>query len=92
FLPLLEKHDESAFNCRQPYLIIISDMVSNCRGEAKVADVAGMNGATRDNQEPRSTGVNTWVFNVGTGNVTGLTNAGKGEVIKVETKAQFRQR
>lgn len=92
FLPLLLNQDQSAFDCRQPYLIVISDLVSNCAGEAKVADVAGMNNGTRDNQEPRSTGVSTWVFNVGTGNVTGLTNAGKGEEIKVQSKQQFRDK
>lgn len=86
FEKLLEEEDANLANCRRPFLIIISDMATNCPGNSPVANVAGMHSATGGG----NVGVSTWVFNVGTGNVTGLVNAGKGEEIKVDSKAKLR--
>lgn len=88
FKTLLEENDPAAFRCRQPYLIVISDMAQNCPGNSPVANAAGMNTETRDGNI-KSTGVSTWLLNVGTGSVGGLTNSGKGEEVRISTKDQL---
>lgn len=85
FMQLLKEQDPAIYGCRQPYLIIISDLESNCPGEADVANVAGMNSGTRDGG-PQSSGMSTWVFNVGTASGNSIANAGKGEEIAISSK------
>jgi len=85
---------DSQFGCRKPYLIIISDGEDNVSGENASADVGDMQG---------SSGVRTWVLNLGdpknctTGELGSIIQAagqGKGatgECIDVEKGGNLRQ-
>lgn len=91
FMEAMQALDPAVFNCRQPYLIVISDLYTNCPGNSSVAQVAGMNSQTKSGGN-QNTGVSTWVLNM-SGSKTGnpLTNAGKGEEIEVDSKLRLRQ-
>lgn len=77
----LARAQDLEWECRRPYLILITDGENNCSGESIKADTANFF---------RSTRTQTWVVNLGTENVTSIVSNGKGEEVTVETKSQLR--
>ena len=86
FQELLRINDPGAFQCRKPYLIIISDFEETCPNSDDVSKIAGMNALTGG----RAGGVDTWALLVGTANVQGIVSAGNGQLVTVGTKQVLR--
>ena len=86
FMKVLQEADASSFGCRRPVLLVVSDLESNCPGEAPLAEVLGMNAETGGRE-----GVSTWIFDVGTRGLGALVNAGSGRVVPIASRDELRR-
>lgn len=87
-LPLLRERDSGLWTCRRPFLIVITDLYGNCTQDDDVARVAGMFRET--GESGLQNGVSTWLLNMGQSRCGGLSNAGTGRVIDIESRSEFR--
>ncbi|MCP4664357.1 MAG: hypothetical protein GY856_53920 [bacterium] len=77
FEELAAAHD-GEWECRRPFLIVITDGENNCPGRSPTAVVADLQ---------RRTPLRAWVFNLGAGDLTGIADGGV--EIKIDDKEKL---